>query len=74
MTLEEFDKFLLEQRIKAYVFMGVEAEMEISDAMHDVENEEHEDDKKYGRTRIKRGQSRIEISNERIDRLRGKLV
>lgn len=73
MTTEEFDRFLLEQRIKAYVFVGVEAEMEISDAMHDVEQEDHEDDKKYARKRIENGQSRIQISNSRIDKLRDKL-
>jgi len=68
MTKEEIKVYALQERIKAYIYMGVEAEMDLIEANTSLAHAD-EDDKEYYRRRAETHQNKIKRANERIDDL-----
>lgn len=69
MTTQELKEFVLKERIKAYIYFGIEAEMELVNAHYDLTNATEDEDRVWENRRIKRNQLQIEKANKRIDDL-----
>lgn len=67
MTSQEIKDFVFKKRMEAYIYYGVEAEMDLVSAKFDRLAASSDDDRMWEDRRIKRNLLQIERANERLD-------
>lgn len=68
MTVSEAQEYTAKERIKAYIYFGVDAEMELIEASNALTHGP-EDDREYNKRRVEQMQNKIKRANERISDL-----
>jgi hypothetical protein len=68
MKLEEIQEYAWKERIRGYIYAGVEAEMELIDAQQELKLRP-DDEPEYEHKRIAIAQEKIAFCNKRIDDL-----
>ena len=66
-------KQTIEDRIKAYIYYGVEAEMEMIEAQFNVKQADDDSDRNYWRKRMDIASEQIVLANKRITDLENRI-